>query len=416
MGQSVHSTIIGTGPFPPLSFAFWSVRPDVVRENIARFAAEAGEQVLCHEVGGDYGAWMDEAFVAGTAPMVFYAQRAEASHWDAQGHLAGLDVSAGVAASLTGMDGRLVEGARTAEGRLIGLTYYNGGPFALFGHADIEMPHDLAHWDEVLDALRLFRVRGMAHPFVPRWHETQTGLIWSLLCHLASEGFLSFDDPGAAGALTAALGFFRSLVREELVPPASLEDRGDAPAVIRWASGKHALTFTMDYLAADAAALAGRPVSLPLPLPGASGTALLPGHALLCLNNHIDPALRPRAEALLCFLGGRDGDGCPGVHRRWLTDSLFAVPYPELDRDPTIRHALRRFFPVPQAEASVERLSAARAGAQVSPPTHAPWFLGWSGEADALIRTRLLREDSLGPEAVTERLLHRWEALRVAHR
>ncbi len=415
MGQSVRRTIIGTGPEPPLSFAFWGVRPDVVTDNLARFAADADERIVCHEIGGDYGAWLDGAFATDSAPMVFYAQRAEASAWDARGLLAELDDAGALGPSLKGMDSRLDAGARNAAGRLIGLTYYNGGPFALYRHSDAEGLDNLTSWDAVLDALRRLRRGGMAHPFVPRWHETQTGLIWSLLCHLASEGVLTLDDPAAPKAMTAALGFFQNLCREELVPPASVGDKGDAPALIRWASGRHALTFTMDYLAADAAQRAGRPVSVPLPLPGATGTALMPGHALLCLNARHDPALRPRAEALLAYLGGRASDGSPAVHRRWLSECLFAVPYPELDHDPQVRDSIRRFFPDAQADESIACLVTARAGAQVSPLTHAPWFLGWSAKADALIRSHLLRNDNLDPEAVAERLLHRWATLRASH-
>jgi multiple sugar transport system substrate-binding protein len=416
MDSTVHSTLIGSAAEPPISFAFWNVRPDVVTDNLARFAAETGASIIAHEIAGDYGSWMDHAFETSAAPMVFYAQRAEAAQWDARGFLRALEETGPLAASLAGMDARLIEGARNAAGDLIGLTYYNGGPFAVFAHCDHAVPDDLTSWDAVLDHLRASQRGGIAHPFVPRWHDSQTGLVWSLLCHLASEGVLSLDDAGAPEAMTAALRFFDTLCREALVPPAAVHDKGDTPAVIRWASGQHVMTFTMDYLAADAAQQAGRPINVPMALPGAKGTALLPGHALLCLNARIDPAMRSRAEALLTYLGGRDATGRPGVHQRWLTDCLFAVPYPELDRDRAVQAALGRFFPAPGTQDHVARLIEGRNRAQVSPPTQQAWFLDWSSQADDLIRHQLLHERRLSPAAIADQLLHRWNGLRKAAR
>lgn len=409
--QAVREIKLGKGSGPALTFAFWSVRPDIVIDNLARFAAATGRIVHCHEVSGDYAHWMDAGFACGQAPMVFYAQRAEASVWDAQGRLAPLDeTSAAVAPLLARMDTRLVDGARNQVRDLIGLTYYNGGPFALFRHTDHPAPDPAAliTWDGVLDYLRRARRDGMApHPFVPRWHDSQTGLVWSLLCHLASEGVTALDAVNAFGALRDALGYLRSLWREELVPSASIDDRGDTEALARWGTGQHLLTFTMDYLASDAA----RPVSIPLPrLPGASGTALMPGHALLCLNATAPPALRDRATALIAHLGG------PDVHRRWLAECLFAVPYPELDADPAVLAAMEQSFPPRDAKASVANLIAARQSATVSPPTHAPWFLNWSALCDRVVRDGVLRTGTFSPDAAAEDLLEHWHRLRAQHR
>lgn len=416
MNQLVRTTVIGTGPKPALSFAFWNVRPDIVTDNLARFAAASCSQILCHEVGGDYGAWMDQAFDAGTAPMVFYAQRAEASEWDQRGQLAVLDDAMGVAGSLVGMDHRLIDGARNSSGHLIGLTYYNGGPFALFRHADAEDVGAMATWEALLETLRRLQKNGMPHPFVPRWHETQTGLVWSLLCHLATEGVLTFDDPAAPRALANTLRFFKQLCQESLVPLASLYDKNDTAAIVRWASGRHAMTFTMDYLAADAANLAGRPISVPQPLPGKVGTALFPGHALICMNAKVPPAQRASAEALLAFMGGRDSGGAATVHRRWLTECLFAVPYPDLEKDPAVRELVGAFFPKVLADESMALLFETRNTGRISPPTHAAWFLKWSAKADALIRSELLGDPALDEDAVAHRLLDYWDSLLASHR
>ena len=402
--QAVRETQLGNGS--EVTFAFWNVRPDIVVENAARLAAATGTAVRCIEVSGDYADWIAAGFATGQAPMVFSAQRAEASVWDAQGHLAVLDETA-LAAALAGMDARLVAGARNPAGDLIGLTYYNGGPFALFDHVDHPVPDPaaLTTWAGVLDHLRRAQWDGMAHPFVPRWHHGQTGLVWSLLSHLASEGVTDLGAANAPAALRDALTFLRALWHEGLVPPAAIADQGDVAAVARWASGQHALTFTMDYLAVDAARMAGRPISTPLPrLPGSTGAALMPGHALLCLNAATPPARRGAAIALLEHLGGA------AVHRRWLTECLFAVPRPDLDNDATVRAAMAHAFPSDDAPASVARLITARQGATVSPPTHAPWFLNWSADCDRIVRDGVLR-GTLSPDATAEALLARWHHL-----
>ncbi len=336
-GPASRRTVVGNGGLEPLAFAFWSVRPDVVVDNVARYAAETGERIACIEIPGDYERTLDRQFSTGNGPDVFYAQRAEASLWDAAHHVQPLHEDDGIiAANLRRMDPRLIAGARNAEGQLLGLTYYNGGPFALFAHRDFTDAVDLdglKTWNAVLDLVRRLRRDGRsANPFLPRWHSSQTGLVWSLLCHLASEGVLDFADPRAPAALHDALAFFRALVDEELIPAEALADKGDRAALDRWVGGRHALAFTMDYLAMDAAEAAARPIGIPAPrLPGRTGTPLMPGHALLCLRKGLHGERLERATRLLAHLGGAAPDGRLRVHARWLADHLFAVPYPELD-------------------------------------------------------------------------------------
>lgn len=417
-----RQVVVGAGGQTPLKFAFWGVRAEIVVDNVARYAAETGECVACIEVPGDYERALGQQFAAGEGPDVFYAQRAEASLWDAQGYLAPIDeADPRVAPLLRRMDRRLVDGARNRDGRLIGLTYYNGGPFALFvheaftGHVELD---SLKDWKAVLNQLRLAKRDGLSpHPFVPRWHRSQTGLVWSLLCHLASEGVLDLDAPDAPAAMRDALAFFASLVDEDLVPAASLADEGDTAALERWASGGHMLTFTTDYLAMDACESAGRPINIVAPrLPGRTGTPLMPGHALLCIRSGIDDALLTRARGLLTYLGGTAPDGSLRVHSRWSSECLFAVPYAELDARADIRAGMARAFPEGLAEACVERLATARRSAEVSPLTHAPWFLEWSAMCDATIRYELLRDRTMSAASAADALLEKWSILAARNR
>ena len=396
----------------PVTFAFWQVQPEVVFDNIARFAAETGVAVQATCVGGDYLEAMEDWQKAGRMPDVFYAQRAEAALWDAQGWLAVLDTADPVLQpTLAAMDARLVQGAQR-EGRLLGLTYYNGGPFALLVHADHlgrlpeQMPTD---WAGIVALARVLKRDGVAHPFLPRWHRSQTGLAWSVLCMLASEGCTDLDAPGAEAALTGVVQVLVDLWVGGLVPPESLDDAGDQPFLDRWVSGQHAMGFTMDYLVADAARMAGRPVSLPTArLPGAAGTPLMPGHALLCLRAGMAGAARSNALALVVSLGGIAPDGTPRSHARWLEDSLFAVPIAGLDRAPAMVAAQRRHFPKGHADAAVSRMQTARAAAICSPVTQDAYALAWSAEADRMIRDDLLRHARILPKDAAARLIASW--------
>jgi multiple sugar transport system substrate-binding protein len=377
----------------PLRFAFWNVHLEIVFDNLARFA-EAGEAVEGTCVEGDYAAHVTTA-----RPEVFYAQRAEAALWAHEGRIARLaGTEAEIAPILAGMDARLVEGARDAEGRLLGLTYYNGGPFALFVHADHRTrlggpPSDMAG---ILDAARRLRQAGMPHPMLPRWHATQTGLVWSLLCHLAMEGVLDLTDLRAPAALARVLHAMDALVREGLVPPGALDDRGDGAALDRWVSGQHALWFTMDYLAADAVRLAGRPISHAVA--GLAGVPLMPGHALLSIAPGLDPDRAAAARRLVAWLGG------PTVHRRWSAEALFPVPL----SGPADETAMAAHFP--PGDGSVRALIEARAAAQTSPVTQAPGALAWSEEADRMVRGDL-DAGTLDPDRAASALLAEWRRL-----
>lgn len=400
----------------PLAFAFWDVRADIVRDNLARYCSESGDALIADCVAGRYDVEIEAALAAGTGPDVFYAQRAEASLWADRGLIAPIgEAHPAIAPLLTRMDARLVAGARDAAGHLLGLTYYNGGPFQLFLRPGRDMPID--SWEGALDVCRKAKRDGEAeHPFVPRWHRTQTGLVWSLLCHLATEGVTCFSDPRAEAVLTESLSFLLALVAEELVPPASLDDAGDVPALERWARGRHVMTFTTDYLAADAAGLAGCPVSLPASrLPGKTGTPLMPGHALICLRAGLEGERADRALRLAAFLGGTAADRSLAVHRRWLETCLFAVPYRELGSDPAVRREIRHFFPEGEAASSVERLEAIRDEAVISPISHQPFMLAWSAGTDALVREELLRHRRLSPAAAARSILDLWAGSEADH-
>ena len=405
-------------PSQPLRFAFWTVRPDIVLDNLGRYARANSENLEPMPIDGSYETALASAWSSGRGPHVFYAQRAEAAMWAAEGRIEPLpEDDPRLRSTLARMDPRLVAGARDRRGRLLGLTYYNAGPFALVLNQDLvpagEMP-SIQGWSDVLALCRHLKCgKACTFPFLPRWHATQTGLAWSFLCHLASEGVLAADHADRRSITEELLTIWRALVDEELVPPEALQDQGDSPAVLRWRTREHALAFTMDYLFADFIGQEACPAfSIPAPqLPGRTGTPLLPGQALLCIAAGLSPDLGDRALRLVRTLGGEDHEGELFVHQRWISECLFPVPFPELYWDAQVRASARRFFPPVAASEAVDRLFAARLQAVPSPMTHVPWALEWSARLDSIIRQDVLTSRRATPQGAAAAIWDLWDDL-----
>ncbi len=387
-------------------------------DNLERYAQTSGESLEPMPIGGFYERALASAWNSGRGPHAFYAQRAEAAKWAAEGRIEPLpEDDPCLQSTLARMDPRLVAGARDSRGRLLGLTYYNAGPFALVLNQDLVPPGEvpsLQGWSDVLALCRsLKRAGACAFPFLPRWHATQTGLAWSFLCHLASEGVLDPDHADRRRVTAELLTVWRALVDEELIPPECLQDQGDSPAVLRWRTRKHALAFTMDYLFADFFEHdAGPPFSIPAPrLPGRTGAPLLPGQALLCVAAGLSSGLAGRALGLVRTLGGEDHEGELFVHRRWISECLFPVPFPELYRDAQVRASASRFFPPAGASDAVDRLFAARLQAVPSPMTHVPWALEWSAGLDTIVRQDVLTSKRKKPGGAADAIWRLWDDL-----
>jgi multiple sugar transport system substrate-binding protein len=232
--------------------AFWPVRPDIVRDNLARFTARSGIAVAPLEIAGDYAAAIEASF-AGDPPDVLYAQRGEAARWAASGLIEPLDDFTETPAILAEMLPLIRESSRDAAGRTIGLTYYNAGPFCLFrnerllgeigraGGADpAAYPQD---WDAVLQDARALQ-RRVAHPMLMRWYDAPTGIPWAFLAECFAEGdnlvdaalnaTFAVDTPAAD-----VLARWQTIWREDLAPHDVL-DWDDARADAAWMSGAHA--------------------------------------------------------------------------------------------------------------------------------------------------------------------------------
>jgi multiple sugar transport system substrate-binding protein len=414
-------------PLEPLRFAFWRVRPDIVRDNLARYAAARGEQIEPLELAGDFVAEIEAGWAHGAGAAALYAQRAEAARWAAQERLDALDDWDEIAPLLARMDPRLVASARHVDGRLLGLTYYNAGPFALFrnerllaragcggGHDAAGYPRD---WATLTAQARALKRDGLsAHPILPRWHDSQTGIVWSLLTLATAEGERFVDGDLAAvfdddTPIAETLSLWRAWWDEELVPREAL-DGGDDGLAERWMSGAHAFHPTQDYAGAIFASADRALCHIHPALPGRTGQPSLPGHALLCVRAGLDGKIRTRARQLIRYLGGDDADGSLVVHRRWLRDFNLPAPFPELAAERETRDALLRFLHPPLADAALAWLLGNRARAEPLAIVRAPWFLDWSARAHRAIADRFLRQRAIGVAPLVRELRADWQRLR----
>lgn len=410
----------------PIRFAFWPVRPDVVLDNIRAFEAMTGLAVAAEAIpDAAYTHTIEQRLRAG-AVDVFYAQRGEAARWNALGLIEHLETEAAAASLVARMDPAMRESSHDGDGHLLGLTYYNAGPFALFrnepllaraGFAGTARPGDYpSDWDEVTRQAAAIRRAGLSDaPILPRWHRTPTGLVWSLIAQAWSAGERFADDGDAAcfglrTPMAATLGLWRRWWTEGLVPPEALGWKGDATAVESWMTGRHAWHLTMDYqFAAFAQACPTDPFTHNSPgLPGGSPTAAIPGHALLCMGRQPrDPARREAVLRLLRFLGGDDPSGGFAVPSRWIRELALPQPFAHL-MDDGARASLRGRFHAPLADEATAWLLANRARGVVPRLVRAPWFTAWSDVADAIVGDAFLAKGGSLEAAVTA-LGEAWE-------
>jgi multiple sugar transport system substrate-binding protein len=415
----------------PVRFAFWPARPDIVRDNVRQFEARSGVAVEPIEVpDADYTRVLQARLRDGSVD-VFYAQRGEAAHWNAQGLIEHLDDHAAIAGLVSQMTPPIRESSFDMGGRLLGLTYYNAGPFALFrnepllavaGFAGTAEPSSYpGSWDALTAQAREIKQAGFSDaPILPRWHRTQTGLIWSLIAQAWSAGERFIDGRGnpvfgADTPIAETLELWRQWWMEGLVPREAIAWRGDAGGIEAWRTGRHAWTFSIDYLPA---VFAEPPVDAPIThvsprIPGPSNTAAIPGHALLCLSRRARaPAERDAALELMRFLGG-EGLGLDFfVPRRWMLEMNLPQPFAHLTDERT-RATMRKNFNPALADCAVRWLLESRAHSEVPLLVRMPCFSDWSDRADAIVGTRMLAQGISVRDTVAS-LRIAWERLRSA--
>ena len=416
----------------PLSFACWRVHPEIVSENLKEFEARYGETVELRVTDEPYEPRIREMLASGRHLDLFYAQRGEASLWYSMGLIRPIDDLPGFDDLIEKMSPNIVADSRYLDGRFLGLTYYNGGPFCLFRNERVLTMAGLSPgariedypctWEEVRrQALEIKRSRIVDFPILPSWHDAHNGLPWNLLAqsHAEGERFIDADLRASFGSgtpIAKVLTDWRQWWEEELVLRDSLTWQ-DHDIRRAWLQGRHAFHPTLDYHVAtynSNRASGGTPFTNLNPcMPGATGQTTLTGHPLLCISSR----RRSRTDLLRVwdlakFLGGTDRAGEFHVHRKWVCRANFEVPYPAIYADPNCRSAILGWMYPPLAELSCAWMFSLRNDAQATPVMRVPWYLDWSRELHEVVKEELLLKRSRTPAEISTTSRRRWEELR----
>lgn len=441
LGGAALASAIGLAPpraraATELTYAFWPWGSEIVTDNARVFEEQYGEKVNLQPIPGEYAAVLETKLAAGATFDLYRAQRGQASRWYAAGWARPID-------DLPGLDkieaeefkGIGADAKAWPDGKRIGLTYYNGGPFCLFrnekvlGSAGFQAtanPSDYPQtWDEVTKQAREIKSKGVVeHPILPAWYKAWTGTPWALYAQAFSEGETFVDDDmkatfGPDTPLLKVLTDWKQWWDEELIPRAILTWQ-DSQMSNSWMKGLHAFHFYIDYqsfIYSDPknSELAQHFNMNPI-VPGATHDTTLVGHALHCMtNNERSEEDLMRAWELMKFYSWRDKNGELTVHKRWSREANLEVPFPAVYDDPAVKEAIKKWMYPPLAEENYKWLFQGRERAIAGRQLKAPWFQEWEVTMQETVEQEMLINGSKTPAETVEFLKSHWEELRDSY-
>lgn len=416
-----------------LTYAFWPWGSEIVTDNARIFEEQYGEKINLQPIPGDYAAVL-ETKLASKAPIdMFRAQRGQASRWYAAGWIRAIDDLPGLDEIKAEMFPGIREDSKAwPDGKFLGLTYYNGGPFCLFrnekvlsaaGYEATANESDYPQtWDEITKQARDIKKKGIVeHPILPAWYKAWTGTPWALYAHAFSEGeyFVDSDMVGTFGPdtpLLKVLSDWKTWWDEELVPKAILTWQ-DSQMSNSWMKGLHAFHHYIDYQSfiysdpANSGELSTQFNMNPI-TPGATHDTNLVGHALLSMSTikRSDEDLM-RVWELMKFYGWRDKTGDMLVKKRWAREANLEAPFPEVYDDPEVKAAIKEWLYPPLAEESYQWLFNGRQRAIAPDLLKAPWFQEWEVVMQQTIEQDMLIKGSKTPKETVVFMRELWDKL-----
>lgn len=416
-----------------LTYGFWPWGSEIVTDNAGIFREQYGESVNLQPIPGDYAAVLETKLAAGQAFDLYRAQRGQASRWYAAGWIRPID-------GLPDLDkiekeefpGIGVDARAWPDGKRIGLTYYNGGPFCLFrnekvlgaaGYTASANPSDYPQtWDDVYkQAVDIKKKKIVENPILPAWYKAWTGTPWALYAQAFSEGETFVDKEmkatfGPNTPILKVLTDWKQWWDEELVPRAILTWQ-DSQMSNSWMKGLHAFHFYIDYqsfIYSDpknsefAQHFNMNPV-----VPGATHDTTLVGHALHCMTStERSDADLMRAWELMKFYSWRDKKGDLLVHKRWAREANLEVPFPAVYDDPEVQKAIKKWMYPPLADENYKWLFAGRQRAVAGYQLKAPWFQEWEVGMQEMVEQEMLIKGSKSPKDTVAAMRDSWEELR----
>jgi multiple sugar transport system substrate-binding protein len=416
-----------------LTYAFWPWGSEIVAEGARNFEEQYGERLNLQPIPGEYAAVLETRLASGQAFDLFRAQRGQASRWYAAqwirpiDDLPDLDMITAEEFPGIGADAR-----SWPDGKRIGLTYYNGGPFCLFrneqvlsaaGYEATANPAEYPQtWDEVYKQAVDIKNKGIVeHPILPAWYKAWTGTPWALYAQAFSEGEYFVDDDmkatfGPDTPLLKVLTDWKQWWDEDLVPRAILTWQ-DSQMSNSWMKGLHAFHSYIDYQSFIYADPANSEIhdqfNMNPVMPGATHETTLVGHALHCMSNvdRTDEDLE-RAWTLMKFYSWRDKEGELTVHKRWAREANLEVPFPEVYDDPEVQTAIKKWLYPPLVDESYQWLFEGRQKAIAGNQLKASWFQEWEVVMQETIEQEMLINGSKTPRDTVVFLHDLWEELR----
>jgi len=415
----------------PLVFSFWPWGSEIVTSNADIFMKDFGEKVDLQPIPGDYPAVLETKLASNSKLDMFYAQRGQASRWYAAGWIRPIDDMPGLDQIRSEMIPGLDKDTLGFDGKYLGLTYYNGGPFCTFMNTKLmadygwQLSKNAADypqtWDEVTKIAQEMKKKGICeNPILPAWYNAWSGMPWALTAHCFNEGEYFVDDQFRATFSTETplykvLSMWQQWWKEDLVPKGILTTQ-ESTMIDLWTTGKHAFHSYMDYchfIYGDKANknIAEHNIMMPQ-MPGATHETVLVGHALLCTGNHErSDADRLRAWELMKFYGWKDKAGNYHTHKRWAMKADLPIPYQSVYEDPEVKAALLAWMHPGAAEEQLKWQTEGRAKSLGPNVLKTPWHQEWDTFTWDLIRNDLLAEGSATPKDVVEQSRKKWDKL-----
>jgi multiple sugar transport system substrate-binding protein len=415
----------------PLTYAFWPWGSEIVSGNAKIFEEQYGEKVNLQPIPGEYAAVLETKLAAKAPIDIFRAQRGQAARWYAAGWIRPIDGMPDLEKIKSEAFPGIVEDAKAPDGKMIGLTYYNGGPFCLFRNekvlsaAGFEATANLGDypqtWDEVYEQAKVIKKKKIVeHPLLPCWFKAWTGVPWAFIAHAFSEGeYLVGEDLKAIFStetpILKMLSDWQKWWDEDLVPRSILTLQ-ETQMSSSWHKGLHAFHPWTDYQSFTYAdpkesSIAEYNSQNPV-MPGATHDTVLVGHALLGMSTikRSEEDLM-RVWKLMKFYGWRDKTGDLLVKKRWAREANLPQPFPEVYKDPEVKEAIMKWMYPPLAEEQYKWLFDGRMRAKGPYCLKAPWWQEWEVIMHDMISQEMFVKGSKKPKEVVVELKKLWDKM-----
>ena len=430
---SVGSNIVGNTAYgqKPLVFSFWPWGSEIIEANADTFRKQYSESLDLQPIPGDYPAVLETRLASKANLDMFYAQRGQASRWYTAGWINPIDSTPGLSEIHSEMLPGVVEDSKAHDGKFLGLTYYNGGPFCLFrnekllemgGFGGTKNVNDYPKtWDEVAKISRELKKQKICdEPLFMGWYAAWTGLPWTFTACCYSEGERLINDDFQATfsnstPILKVLTDWKQWWDEGLVVKSVLTMQENT-MIGQFGTGKHAFLPYLDvfhFVYGDKEnSVIGNDINQNPVMPGATNDTTLVGHALLSMSTM--PRSREdelRIWNLMKMYGHKDANGNYHTHKRWAMKANLPVPYASIFDDQEVKDAIMKWMHPTLGELEYQWQFDGRKRAIAAKQLKAPWYMEWETRMHDMVANDLLLKGTMKPSEVVNECKKLWSDL-----